>query len=121
MKPAESFSALRVYETEGAGRAVIEPVKVEDLSPGEVVVRVAWSSLNYKDALAVTGRGRILRGSPRIPGVDLAGIVVSSSDTRFSSGDAVIATGYELGMSHDGGLAGYARVPDDWVVPLPAG
>jgi NADPH2:quinone reductase len=121
MKPAESFSALRVYESEGAGRAVIEPVKVEDLSPGEVVVRVAWSSLNYKDALAVTGRGRILRGSPRIPGVDLAGIVVSSSDTRFSSGDAVIATGYELGMSHDGGLADYARVPADWVVPLPAG
>jgi NADPH2:quinone reductase len=121
MKPAESFSALRVYESEGAGRAVIEPVKFEDLSPGEVVVRVAWSSLNYKDALAVTGRGRILRGSPRIPGVDLAGIVVSSSDTRFSSGDAVIATGYELGMSHDGGLADYARVPADWVVPLPAG
>jgi len=121
MKPAESFSALRVYESEGAVRAVIEPVKVEDLSPGEVVVRVAWSSLNYKDALAVTGRGRILRGSPRIPGVDLAGIVVSSSDTRFSSGDAVIATGYELGMSHDGGLADYARVPADWVVPLPAG
>ena len=84
-------------------------------------MRVAWSSLNYKDALAVTGRGRILRGSPRIPGVDLAGIVVSSSDTRFSSGDAVIATGYELGMSHDGGLADYARVPADWVVPLPAG
>jgi NADPH2:quinone reductase len=121
MKPTESFSALRVYESEGASRAVIEPVKVEDISPGEVLVRVAWSSLNYKDALAVTGRGRILRGSPRIPGVDLSGTVVASSDSRFRPGDAVLSTGYELGMAHDGGLAEYARMPADWVVPLPAG
>ena len=121
MSLAQPFSALRVHDADGAVRAVVEPVTMDDLSPGEVVVRVAWSSLNYKDALAVTGRGRILRGSPRIPGVDLAGHVVASSDARFQPGDAVVATGYELGMSHDGGLAAYARLPADWVVPLPVG
>lgn len=121
MTPSRPFAALRVYASDGGVRAAIEPVAFEQLSPGEVLVRVAWSSLNYKDALAVTGRGRILRGSPRIPGVDLAGQVVESSDARFKPGDAVVATGYELGMSHDGGLAEYARVPADWVLPLPAG
>ena len=121
MEPAQTFSALRVYEADGGARAVVEPVTLDQLSPGEVVVRVAWSSLNYKDALAITGRGRILRGSPRISGVDLAGHVVASSDARLRPGEAVVATGYELGMSHDGGLAEYARLPADWLVPLPAG
>ena len=119
--PLKPFSALRVYEHDTGIRAAIETIGIDDLSPGEVVVRVAWSSLNYKDALAVTGRGRILRGSPRIPGVDLAGHVAASSDARLKPGDAVVATGYELGMSHDGGLAEYARLPADWLVPLPAG
>lgn len=117
----DRFAALRIHEQDGGVRAAIESVGIDDLSPGEVVVRVAWSSLNYKDALAITGRGRILRGSPRIPGVDLAGQVAASSDARFNAGDAVVVTGYELGMSHDGGLAEYARLPADWVVPLPAG
>ena len=121
MTPTEPFPALRVHEADGVVRAAVESVALDELSPGEVVVRVAWSSLNYKDALAVTGRGRILRGSPRIPGVDLAGTVVSSADARFEPGEAVLASGYELGMSHDGGLAEYARIPADWVVPLPAG
>ncbi len=119
--PLKPFSALRVYEQDAGVRAAIETISIDDLSAGEVVVRVAWSSLNYKDALAITGRGRILRGSPRIPGVDLAGHVVASGDARLKPGDAVVATGYELGMSHDGGLAEYARLPADWVVPLPAG
>lgn len=119
--PLKPFSALRVYEHDAGVRAAIETIGIDDLSPGEVVVRVAWSSLNYKDALAVTGRGRILRGSPRIPGVDLAGHVAASGDARLKPGDAVVATGYELGMSHDGGLAEYARLPADWLVPLPAG
>ena len=119
--PLKPFSALRVYEQDAGVRAAIETISIDDLSAGEVVVCVAWSSLNYKDALAVTGRGRILRGSPRIPGVDLAGHVVASGDARLKPGDAVVATGYELGMSHDGGLAEYARLPADWVVPLPAG
>lgn len=116
-----SFDALRVYDTEAGAVARIEAIGPESLSAGEVLVRVAYSSLNYKDALAVTGRGRILRGSPRIPGVDLSGHVLESSDPRFKVGDAVLATGYELGMAHDGGLAGCARVPADWVLPLPAG
>lgn len=116
-----SFEALRVYDTEAGAEARIEAIGPESLSAGEVLVRVAYSSLNYKDALAVTGRGRILRGSPRIPGVDLSGHVLESSDPRFKVGDAVLATGYELGMAHDGGLAGCARVPADWVLPLPAG
>lgn len=115
------FDALRVYDTEAGAVARIEAIGPESLSAGEVLVRVAYSSLNYKDALAVTGRGRILRGSPRIPGVDLSGHVLESSDPRFKVGDAVLATGYELGMAHDGGLAGCARVPADWVLPLPAG
>lgn len=117
----ERFEALRVYQGEGGVEPRIEEVSPAELSPGEVLVRVAYSSLNYKDALAVTGRGRILRGSPRIPGVDLAGEVVASDDARFRPGDAVVATGYELGMSHDGGLAEFARLPADWAVPLPAG
>lgn len=116
-----TFRALRIHQHDAGVRSAIEPVTVDELSPGEVVVRVAWSSLNFKDALAVTGRGRILRGSPRIPGVDLSGHVTASSDPRFEPGDAVVATGYELGMSHDGGLAEYARLPADWVVPLPPG
>ena len=116
-----TFDALRVYDTEAGAVARIEAIGPESLSAGEVLVRVAYSSLNYKDALAVTGRGRILRGSPRIPGVDLSGHVLESSDPRFKVGDAVLATGYELGMAHDGGLAGCARVPADWVLPLPAG
>jgi NADPH2:quinone reductase len=118
---SDAFSALRVYEQDSGARAAIESITLDDLSPGEVVVRVAWSSLNYKDALAISGRGRILRGSPRIPGVDLAGHVATSSDPRFQPGDAVLVTGYELGMSHDGGLAESARVPADWVVPLANG
>jgi putative YhdH/YhfP family quinone oxidoreductase len=120
-EPEPASAALRVHEADGATRGVVESVTLDHLSPGEVVVQVAWSSLNYKDALAITGRGRILRGSPRIPGVDLAGQVVASSDARWQPGDAVLATGYELGMSHDGGLAEYARLPADWPVPLPAG
>jgi len=115
------FRALRVYEGDAGIEARIESISETDLGPGEVLVQVAYSSLNYKDALAVTGCGRILRGSPRIPGVDLAGTVVTSEDARFQPGDAVIATGYELGMGHDGGLAEYARLPADWVVPLPQG
>jgi len=116
-----TFDAMRVYDTEAGAVARIEAIGPESLSAGEVLVHVAYSSLNYKDALAVTGRGRILRGSPRIPGVDLSGHVLESSDPRFKVGDAVLATGYELGMAHDGGLAGCARVPADWVLPLPAG
>ncbi|MCC2592026.1 oxidoreductase [Tessaracoccus sp. OS52] len=90
-----------------------------DLMPGEVTVDVEHSTVNYKDALAVTGAGRIMRRFPLVPGIDLAGVVAESTDPRFSPGDAVLANGWGLGQTHHGGLAERARVPGDWLVPLP--
>jgi NADPH2:quinone reductase len=86
-----------------------------------VVIRVEWSGINYKDALAVTGKGRILRGSPRTPGIDLAGRVVVSEDSRYAAGDAVLVTGCNIGEQLDGGYSEYARLPADALVPLPPG
>ena len=94
---------------------------VAELDAGEVVIRVAYSSVNYKDALAATGAGRVIRRFPCVGGIDLSGTVVESGDARFKKGDAVIATSYDLGVSHDGGYAEYARVPADWIVPMPRG
>ena len=91
------------------------------LMPGEVTIRVEYSSVNYKDGLAVRADGRVVRNYPLIPGVDLAGVVESSTDDRFSPGDRVLAHGYEIGVAHHGGLAEVARVPADWVMPLPSG
>ena len=91
------------------------------LDPGEVTIRVAYSSVNYKDALAATGAGRIIRRFPCIGGIDLAGTVMSSSDPRFAVGESVIATSYDIGVAHHGGYAELARVPAAWVLKLPAG
>lgn len=91
------------------------------LDPGDVLVRVQWSSINYKDALAATGKGRIIRRFPCVGGVDLAGIVEQSSAPRFRPGDAVVATSYDIGVAHHGGYAEYALVPGGWVLPLPEG
>jgi NADPH2:quinone reductase len=96
-------------------------MRTDDLTPGDVVVRVLWSGINYKDALAITGRGKILKRFPLNAGIDAAGIVESSGDARFRAGDAVVLNGMGLGESHDGGFAEIVRVPGDWVVPLPAG
>jgi acrylyl-CoA reductase (NADPH) len=115
-----SFRALRV-STEGAHRARIETVTLDALTPGNVVIRVVWSGINYKDALAITGKGRILKGSPRTPGIDLAGYVVASEDARFRAGDAVLVTGCDIGEKLDGGYSEYARLPAAAIVPLPAG
>ncbi|MCS3902438.1 NADPH2:quinone reductase [Methylohalomonas lacus] len=115
------FSAFRVHEQDGEVRGALEPVVLESLSAGEVVIRAAWSSVNYKDALAATGKGRIIRQFPRIAGIDVAGTVHSSDDSRFRPGDAVLVTGYDFGVDHDGGYAEYCRVPAEWVVPLPDG
>ncbi len=93
----------------------------EQLDRGEVTIRVHYSSINYKDALAATGTGKIIRRFPCVGGIDLSGEVVESSDARFKPGDAVIATSFDIGVAHHGGYAEYARVPADWVVPLPAG
>ncbi|GAB4121908.1 MAG: MDR family oxidoreductase [Sideroxydans sp.] len=115
------FRALRIFEQGGVSQGRFAELTLDELDPGEVLIRVNFSSVNYKDALAVTGKGRVIRRFPCIGGIDLAGVVEDSSDARFKPGEAVLATGYELGVAHDGGFARYARVPADWVVPLPAG
>ncbi|HEX8758183.1 MAG TPA: acryloyl-CoA reductase [Steroidobacteraceae bacterium] len=116
-----SFKALRVQQAPAGRFARLESVTVDELTPGDVVIRVAYSSLNYKDALAVTGRGSIARGYPRTAGIDLSGIVESSSDPAYRPGDRVLATGAGLGETLDGGLAQRARLPAAALVPLPQG
>lgn len=96
-----------------------ESITVNDLGPGDVLIKVHYSSINYKDALAATGAGKILRKYPLVGGIDLAGEVVSTDDARYRVGDKVLVTGCELSETHDGGYAEYARVKGDWVVPLP--
>lgn len=90
------------------------------MPPGDVLVRVAWSSVNYKDALACIANGGVAHTNPLVPGIDLAGTVVTSRDRRFVEGASVVAHGYELGVSRHGGFAEYARLPSRWLVPLPA-
>ncbi|MCX7946475.1 MAG: oxidoreductase [Hydrogenophilus sp.] len=118
----ERFLGWMIREgTEGRVEARFEEVPFAALDPGEVVIRVAYSSVNYKDALAATGKGKIIRRFPCVGGIDLAGWVLTSEDPRFREGDAVVATGFDLGVSHHGGFAEVARVPSAWVVPLPKG
>jgi len=118
---ADDFPALRVHSEDGKTVARVERCRVDDLAPGEVVIRTAFSSVNYKDALAITGAGKVIRRFPLVAGIDGAGTVLESTDARFHPGDQVIATSYDLGVAHDGGLAGCMRVKADWVVPLPSG
>ena len=114
------FKAFRIHEnTGGTVRAGLEELALNDLSPGEVVIRGAYSGVNYKDALAATGKGKILRRFPLVGGVDVAGVVMSSTDARFHEGEQVLVTGCGLGESHDGGFSEIVRVPADWVIPLP--
>ncbi|MGA7537308.1 MAG: YhdH/YhfP family quinone oxidoreductase [Steroidobacteraceae bacterium] len=116
-----SFQALRVLQGPSGRFARLQAVTLDELTPGEVVIRVAYSCLNYKDALAVTGKAAIARGLPRTAGIDLSGIVEASSDPAYRPGDRVLATGAHLGESLDGGLAERARLPAAALVPLPAG
>jgi len=115
------FTAYRVYEQDGRVSGHLERLAPDDLPAGEVLIRVVWSSVNYKDALAATGRGRIIRHYPRVAGIDAAGYVAESADGHFRPSQAVLVTGYDFGVDHDGGYAEYARVPAEWVVPLPEG
>ncbi len=117
----EKFKAYRLTEADKKMRAEFVECTLDDLDPGEVVVRVAYSDVNYKDALAATGKGKILMRPSCIGGIDLSGTVVSSSDGRFAKGDAVLAVGHQLGVKHHGGYAEYARIPADWAVKLPKG
>jgi acrylyl-CoA reductase (NADPH) len=118
----ERFKAYKLSETaERKIRAEFVEMTLDELDPGDVVVRVAYSDVNYKDALAATGKGKILRRASCVGGIDLSGSVVSSTNPGFKKGDAVFGIGFELGVSHHGGYAQYARVPGAWLMKLPAG
>lgn len=117
----ETFKAFVVDKKEEGFTAAFKDLTEADLPRGEILVRVAYSGVNYKDGLASIPEGRIVRSYPFVPGIDLAGTVVESSDSRFKPGDEVIATSYELGVSHYGGFSEYARFKADWALPLPAG
>ncbi len=117
----DKFKVYRLREVEKKVVAAFEQSSIDELDPGEVTVRVAYSCVNFKDALAATGTGRIIRRFPCVGGIDLSGTVIESSDPRFKKGDAVIATSYDIGVAHDGGYGEYARVRADWVVPMPKG
>src|SRR5438874_6222005 len=116
-----TFKAFVVDKKEDGFTATFKDLTLADLLPGEVLVKVAYSSVNYKDGLASIPEGKIVRNYPFLPGIDLSVVVAESSDPRFKPGDEVIVTIYELGVSHYGGFSEYARVKADWIVPLPAG
>jgi acrylyl-CoA reductase (NADPH) len=118
---SDVFEAFRVFDEDGRISGRVVPLALQDLSEGAVVIKTAFSSVNYKDALAATGAGKIMRRFPLVGGIDVSGTVISSSDARFAAGDDVLVTGYDLGVAHDGGYAAFVRVPADWVVPLPKG
>jgi acrylyl-CoA reductase (NADPH) len=117
----ESFTAFTAEKTDDGFRRGVTELTLDDLPAGDVVVDVEWSSVNYKDHLASTEQGRVARVSPLVPGIDLAGTVRSSEADGIAVGDPVVVHGYDLGVAHHGGYAQVARVPSDWVVPLPAG
>ena len=118
----ERFKAYRIFNENNKIEGHVTDLGVDDLMPGEVVFKNAYSSVNYKDALAATGvGGKVIRKYPLVGGIDAAGVVLSSSDARFKPGDEVICTSYDFGVAHDGGFAQVCRVPADWVVPLPQG
>jgi len=117
----QTFGAFRIFEENGKSIGKLVQLSLDDFDVGEVVIRAHYSGVNYKDALAATGAGKVIRRFPCVGGVDVSGVVESSQDARFKSGDQVLVTGYDMGVAHDGGFAEYARVPADWVVPLPVG
>ena len=116
----KKFKAYRVHTIDGKPVCRFEELTLDDLDKGDVTIRVAYSAVTYKDAMAARGVGKNVRTDrPCVTGVDLSGEVVESSDARYKPGDKVIVTNYKLGVNQDGGYAGYSRVPADWVVPLP--
>jgi acrylyl-CoA reductase (NADPH) len=118
---SEPFRAFVVEKTGEQFSAGVRDMRVDDLTAGNVTIRVAYSGVNYKDALASIPNGQVARKSPLVPGIDLAGVVIASDDPRFRIGTEVLTTSYGLGTVHDGGFSQVARVPADWVVPLPDG
>ena len=116
-----TFQALLIEKDDAGYRASVKDVGDEVLGSGEVTVRVAYSTINYKDGLAITGKSPVVRKFPLVAGIDLAGTVEASDDPRFKPGDAVLLNGWGVGESHSGGLAQRARLKADWLLPLPAG
>lgn len=116
-----SFNAFRIHNDDRGYRSGIESISLDDLNPGEVVIKTAYSSVNFKDALAGTGEGKILRRFPLVGGIDVAGHVVASTDPAFHEGDEVLVTGCGLSETRDGGYGEYARLEAKWVIPLPKG
>jgi len=117
----KTFSAFRVHNDSDGYRAGVESISLDDLSEGDVTIRVDWSSTNYKDALAGTGKGKILKTFPLACGIDAAGVVVDSSDQRYAEGDEVLVTGCQQSESRDGGYSQYLRLDSNSVIPLPRG
>ncbi len=118
----DHFKAYRIFNENNKIEGRVSEITLDDVMPGEVVFKAAYSSVNYKDALAATGvGGKVIRKYPLVGGIDAAGVVLSSTDSRFKPGDEVICTSYDFGVAHDGGFSQVCRVPADWVVPLPAG
>ena len=117
MKP---FRAYRIFEENGKSAGRFVELSQDDFDTGEVVIRTHYSGVNYKDALAATGAGKVIRRFPCVGGIDVAGVVHSSQDARYKEGEHVLVTGYDMGVAHDGGFAEYVRVPADWIVPLPS-
>jgi NADPH2:quinone reductase len=115
------FKAFRITNEDGKTRGSVVDASLDELSAGPVVIKAAYSSVNYKDALAATGTGKILRRFPLIGGIDVSGTVESSDDPRSRAGDRVLVTGYDLGVANDGGYAQFVRVPAEWVVRIPDG
>lgn len=115
------FNALVLKQEDKRTLAAVEQIDETQLPEGEVLIAVDYSSLNYKDGLAITGKGRIIRNFPMVPGIDLAGKVISSDDSRYQEGDEVVLTGWGVGENHWGGMAEKANLKADWLVPLPKG
>src|SRR5512142_1471487 len=115
-----NFCGYRIFDDNGKSQGRFTDLMLDDLDSGEVVIKAYYSGVNYKDALAATGAGKVIRRFPCVGGIDVSGVVESSSDTRFKAGDLVLVTGYDMGVAHDGGFAEYVRVPADWVVALPS-
>ncbi len=117
----EKFKALLIEDVDGKVTSGFKDLTVDELDPGEVLIKTAYSSVNFKDALAATGAGKIIRRFPCVGGIDLSGTVVESTSSRFKVGQEVIATSYDIGVAHHGGYSEYCRIPEGWVVAMPEG